>query len=62
MKRQNLEQRKVYCKALQGEAVAHALKSPELPEGVSAKHFEKPGEGGWGCQVCDQLVHSSLIG
>ena len=32
LKHQSLEQRKVYCKTLQGYKVAHALKSLELPE------------------------------
>ena len=29
----SLEQRKVYCRAIQGEQVAHAPQNPELPKG-----------------------------
>ena len=57
----SLEQRKVYCRAMQGDEVAHALKSPELPEGFRQNIF-KGQVRGRGHGVCDQLVHSCLIG
>lgn len=28
---------------------------------VSAKHFQRPAEGGGGHSVCDQLMHGSLV-
>ena len=36
----SLEQRKVYCKAMQRDEVAHALKSPEFPEGCLQSIFK----------------------
>ena len=43
-----LEQRKVYCKAMQGDEVAHALKSLELPEGFWQSIFKSQVAGGRG--------------
>ena len=56
----SLEQRKVYCRAMLGERVASAQKTPELPETFQQSLFkgqvmERPS-------VCDQLMHNSLIG
>ena len=49
---------------LQGHArrcVAHALKSPEFPEGFQQSIVKgKVREGA--CRVCDQLVHNPLTG
>lgn len=56
----SLEQRKCSCRAMQGERVAHAHKSPYSPKGFS-KAFLRSDEDGWP-RVCDQLVHNSLIG
>ena len=33
MKYWSLERRKIYCRAMQGDEMTHALKSLELPEG-----------------------------
>ena len=44
-----------------GDEVAHALKSPELPEGFPQSIF-KGQVSGKGHGVCDQLAHSCLIG
>ena len=41
---QSLKQRKIYCRALQGEWVACAQKTPELPKGFS-KAFLKTRRG-----------------
>ena len=60
LKRRSLEQRKVYCKAMQEDEVAHALKSLELPEGFWQSIFKGQEKGDR--RVRDQLVHSSLIG
>ena len=60
LKLRNLEQRKVYCKAMQADEVAHALKNLELPEGFRQSIFKSQVRGGgW---VRGQIVHSSLIG
>ena len=40
LKCQSLQQRKVYCKAMKGDEVAHALKSLELPEGFQQSIFK----------------------
>ena len=59
-KRQSLEQRKVYCRAMT-EGVAHAPQNPEIPEGFQQRIFEGQVKER-GHRVCDQLVHSSLMG
>ena len=40
LKHRGLVQRKVYCRAIQGEQVAHAQKTPELPEGFQQSIFK----------------------
>lgn len=57
-----LEQRKVYCRAEQGEMGSLCPPKSGTPEGFS-KAFLKPrplGQGGSDHRVCDQLVHGSL--
>ena len=49
LKRQSLEQRKVYCKAMQGDEVTQSLKSLELPKRFWQSIF-KGQEGGGGLQ------------
>ena len=45
-----LEQRKVYCKAMQGDKVAHALESLKLPKGFWQSTFKSQmREGGQRC-------------
>ena len=46
LKRRSLEPRKVYCKAMQGDEVAHALKSLEVPEEFRQSIFK--GQDGRG--------------
>ena len=41
--------------------MAHAPKSPELPEKFQQNIFKGQAREGC-CRVCDQLVYSSLIG
>ena len=60
LKRQSLGQGKVYCEATQGDEVAHALKSPELPQRFWQSVFK--GQVRRRLQGSDQLVHDSLIG
>ena len=62
LKHRSLEQRNVYCKAMQGDEVAHALKSLGLPEGFQQSTFKGQVGVGWCLRVGDQIVHSSLIG
>ena len=59
LKRRSLEQRKVYFKAMQGDEVAHALKSLELSEGFRQSIFKDRESGGG--RVRDQLAHNFLI-
>ena len=57
-----MEQRKLFCRAMQANKVAHTLKrSPELPEVFWQSILRAKREGGC-CGVCDELMHSSLIG
>ena len=59
--RQSLEQRKVYCRAKQGEWVAHAQKTPKLLKGFQQNIFKGQVREGRP-RLCDQLMHSFLIG
>ena len=66
LKHQSLGQREVYCRAIQGELVACAQRTPNSQKGFS-KAFLKVQLGwrrvGGAChRVCDQFLHSSLIG
>jgi len=36
----SLEQRKLYCRAMQGEQVAHALQKPQFPKGFQQALFK----------------------
>ena len=60
LKRWSLEQRKVCCKAMQGDEVAHALKSLELPKRFQQSIFKSQVREG-DCRVCDQILHNSMI-
>ena len=61
MKCQRFEQRKVYCRTMQGGRWLRPQKNPELPEGFWQSIFKgKVSEGGG--RVCDELMHNSLIG
>ena len=57
---QSLEQRKVYCRAKQGERVACA-QNPKLPEGFQQSIFRSQVRAG-AHRVGDQFMHNSLIG
>ena len=58
LKCQSLGQRKVYCKVTQGDEVAHALKSPELPERFWQSIFK--GQVKRRSKGSDQLVHGQF--
>ena len=58
LKRQSLEQRKVYCRATQAEWVAQPPK-PEFPEGFQQSIF-KSKEGEW-LVVANFLVWNPLF-
>ena len=51
----HLEQRKIYCRAVLGEQVAHASSNPKTFE-----HFKGQVREG-DCRVCDQHVHNSFF-
>ena len=57
-----LEQGKVYCRAMQGDEVAHALKSLKLPKSLGMTFLKGGGGGGGGegrsCRVHGLLAHS----
>ena len=55
-----LEERQVYCEATRDEVV-YALKNTGLPEVFWQSILRAKREGGC-CGVCDELMHSSLIG
>ena len=58
----SLEQRKVYCRAMNGERWLMSPNTPKSPKGFSKAFLKaKWGKGGEGLRVCDQL-HGSLIG
>ena len=54
----SLEQRKVYCRAMQEERVARAPQNSGRPEGLQQSIFKGQGRP----RVCDQLGHNSLMG
>ena len=55
LKRWSLEQRKVYCRAMQGDEAPHALKSLKLPEGFRQSIFKgqvREGVTGYVISLC----------
>ena len=60
-KHQSMEQRKVYCRAMQGDRWLMPPKKPKLLEGFWQIIFKSQVRE-WCRRVCDHLVHSSLIG
>ena len=58
---QSLKQRKVYCRAMKGEWVDLASQNPDPLEGFQQSIFKDQVREG-GHEVCDELIHNSLIG